>query len=158
LGRPRIKEEGKAILLNTSIWWRRKCLQARLLLSGRPVQAHCVMLLVIAAALSWADVACGSVWPTDGWATATPAELGMDESKLREARDYALIGGGSGMITRGGYRVYSWGDQRARYDVKSTTKSIGGTALGLAIADNFLALSDYLCANSPANGRDTAGQ
>ena len=60
-----------------------------------------------------------------------------------DARDYALIGGGSGMIARGWYLVHSWGNQRTRYALKSTTKSIGGSALGLAIADNFLPLHEH---------------
>jgi CubicO group peptidase (beta-lactamase class C family) len=67
----------------------------------------------------------------------------MDEAKLREARDYALTGGGSGMISRGGYLVYSWGNQGTRYDLKSSTKSIGGSALGLAIGDGFVSLTDH---------------
>lgn len=95
------------------------------------------------ALMLWADHAAGQVWPSGNWSVASPAEVGMDEAKLQQARDYALTGGGSGIIVRGGYKVYSWGDQTARYDLKSTTKSIGGSALGLAIADNFVALPDF---------------
>jgi hypothetical protein len=35
-----------------------------------------------------------------------------------------------------------WGDPRQRYDLKSTTKSFGATALGLAIADGKIRLED----------------
>ncbi|MCA9138733.1 MAG: serine hydrolase [Planctomycetales bacterium] len=59
----------------------------------------------------------------------------MDESKLTKARDYALSAGGSGMILRHGQVVMRWGDQRARYDIKSATKSFGATMLGVAIND-----------------------
>ena len=81
-----------------------------------------------------------ATWPTAGWPTATPLEAGLDENELRRARDYALTGGGSGYITRGGKLVYSWGSATIRYDLKSTTKSIGGTLLGLALADGRVQL------------------
>ena len=64
---------------------------------------------------------------------------GMNFAKLKEAGDYA---GGSGCIMRGGKIVFSWGDINKRYDLKSTTKSIGVTALGLAIKDGRMRLSD----------------
>ena len=67
------------------------------------------------------------VWPTAGWATATPAEMGLDPTLLEQARDYALTGGGSGYITRGGRLVLSWGNPDQLYDMKSATKSIGVT-------------------------------
>ena len=79
----------------------------------------------------------GFVWETD-----TPEHLGMDQDKLEEARDYALTGGGSGCIIRGGKRVILWGDQSKRYDTKSSTKSVGVTALGLAIKDGIMNLDD----------------
>jgi CubicO group peptidase (beta-lactamase class C family) len=56
------------------------------------------------------------------------------------------------MISRGGYVVYSWGDQTTRFDLKSTTKSIGGTALGLALADNMLLLTDTAQQHLPSFG------
>lgn len=76
------------------------------------------------------------------WERASPASQGMDESKLQQARQYALTGGGSGYIIRGGKLVMSWGDPKKRYDLKSTTKSIGVTALGLAIMDRKVKLTD----------------
>jgi CubicO group peptidase (beta-lactamase class C family) len=76
------------------------------------------------------------------WPTASPGEVGMDGSILAEARDYALSGGGSGYIIRQGKLVMSWGSGTQRYDVKSATKSIGVTALGLAGQDGLLDLDD----------------
>ena len=96
------------------------------------------------ALVLWSGHAAAQIWPSDDWAVASPADVGMDGAQLQQAGDYALLkGGGSGMIVRGGYKVYSWGDQAVLYDLKSTTKSIGGSALGLAIADNFVALPDF---------------
>jgi len=83
-----------------------------------------------------------TVWPTAEWAIATPAEMGMDQEKLEQARDYALTGDGSGYITRGGRVVLSWGDPATRFELKSTTKSIGVTALGLALKDGLVGLND----------------
>jgi len=39
------------------------------------------------------------------------------------------------MITRQGKLVMQWGDQAQRYDLKSSTKAIGVTAVGLALMD-----------------------
>jgi hypothetical protein len=52
-------------------------------------------------------------------------------------------------ITRGGKLVMSWGDPEKTYDLKSTTKSIGVTALGLAIADGRIALTDLVTKHHP---------
>ncbi|CAN5754977.1 hypothetical protein BH23PLA1_BH23PLA1_22010 [soil metagenome] len=82
------------------------------------------------------------IWPERDWSWAEPAEVGLDLANLEEVRDYALTGEGSGMILRSGRLVFSWGELRQRYDLKSTTKSIGVTALGLAIADGKIGLDD----------------
>jgi hypothetical protein len=81
------------------------------------------------------------IWPMPQWETSTPSDVGMDVAQLETARDFALSGGGSGYIIRNGKLVMSWGSPTHRYDVKSITKSIGVTALGLAISDNKVDLS-----------------
>ena len=91
-------------------------------------------------------------WPIPDWTKAQPFDVGMDGRQLNKARDYALTGGGSGFITRHGRLVLSWGDLRKRYDLKSTTKSIGVTALGLAIADGKMHLADKVVKHHPAFG------
>ena len=80
-------------------------------------------------------VAAEAPWPMPDWPEATPAGMGMDAAKLAKARDYALTGDGSGIITRHGRVVLRWGDQAKRYDLKSTTKSFGAAALGIALKD-----------------------
>ncbi|UCG47363.1 MAG: serine hydrolase [Phycisphaerales bacterium] len=79
------------------------------------------------------------IWPTPQWRRATPREVGMDPTTLEKARDYALTGDGSGRIIRHGRLVMQWGDQRRRYDLKSSTKAIGITAVGLALMDGKFA-------------------
>ncbi len=82
------------------------------------------------------------VWPMPRWERAEPATMGMDRARLAQVRNYALTGHGSGMIVRGGRLVLSWGDLQHRYDLKSSTKSFGATALGLAIRDGKIRLDD----------------
>ncbi len=82
------------------------------------------------------------LFPTETWATASALEMGMREDGLREASRYALTGGGAGIILRHGRVVSSWGDTKKKFDLKSTSKSIGVTALGLAIDDGTLRLDD----------------
>ncbi len=88
--------------------------------------------------------------PSGKWLTASPADVGMDEAVLKKARDYALTGGGSGCIVRSGRLVMRWGDQKRRYDLKSTTKSIGVTALGLAVGDGKVRLTDKAKRHHPS--------
>src|SRR4051794_24687726 len=81
-------------------------------------------------------------FPTEHWEKVQPKDAGLDEARLIEARDYALTGGGSGCIIRGGKLVLEWGDQSHRYDLKSSTKSFGAAVLGLAVKDGKMKLDD----------------
>lgn len=90
------------------------------------------------------------VWPSPDWTNVTPEEVGLDAEWLEQARDYALSGGGSGRITRHGKVVMTWGNQEKRYDLKSTTKSIGVTALGLALQDERISLDDPASDHHPS--------
>ena len=82
------------------------------------------------------------IWPAAEWIEASPAEAGLDPARLAQARDYALTADGAGCVVRGGRRVLTWGDPRLRYDLKSSTKSFGSIALGLAIKDGKVRLED----------------
>jgi CubicO group peptidase (beta-lactamase class C family) len=108
-----------------------------------------VAVLALSAA---ANVFAAETWPGQRWNAVSPADAGMDAGRLVEAREYALVGGGSGYITRHGKLVMAWGDPKQRYDLKSTTKSIGVTALGLALADGKLRLSDTAIRFEPQLG------
>src|SRR5690606_16911257 len=98
--------------------------------------------LLFAVALLLTETLGAQPWPGAQWETADPEDVGLDAALLAEARDYALQGGGSGLIICKGYAVFSWGDQREIVDLKSTTKSIGSTVLALALKDGKVRLDD----------------
>jgi CubicO group peptidase (beta-lactamase class C family) len=109
--------------------------------------APCLLLLL------WVPTAAAAQpWPSPDWPSAPPADEGMDETTLGAARDYALTGNGSGYVVRNGVLVMSWGSDSTRYDLKSSTKSIGVTSLGLAIMDGHIALDDLATAHHPSFG------
>ena len=108
------------------------------------------LALVLIAATGPTEPA--EAWPMPRWERADPAELGLDRARLEQARDYALAGGGSGQIIRGGKLVLAWGDPDRRYDLKSSTKSIGVTALGLALQDGKLQREDRALRHDPGLG------
>ncbi|HUT89481.1 MAG TPA: serine hydrolase [Thermoguttaceae bacterium] len=124
------------------------------------LRAFGVLVSVSSATLTWGVTGAAEggspqaqiVWPMPQWSRVKPAAVGMDEAKLVQARDYAVTGGGSGYITRHGRLVMAWGDPRARYDLKSTTKSFGSIATGLAIKDGKLRLEDKAKQLQPALG------
>jgi len=93
-----------------------------------------------------------------GWTTATPAEENMDVAKLDTARDYSLqagvTGNEAGYIIRHGKLVYTWGNPLTKYEMKSTTKSMGGLALLLALDEGKLALSDKVSTKISVFGTD----
>ena len=80
------------------------------------------------------------VFPGTAWETRTPADLGMNEVKLAEAKAYALTRNGAGMIVRNGYVVSTWGTTTDRFPVASVTKAIGTLLLGYAIKDQGVSL------------------
>lgn len=80
-----------------------------------------------------------------GWTRVAAADVGMDQALLEQAATYASTSGSvmpnsAGMIVRHGRIVHSWGNIDSRFDMKSTTKSIGGMALGLALEDGLVTM------------------
>jgi CubicO group peptidase (beta-lactamase class C family) len=111
--------------------------------------------------------------PNHGWVAAEPAEVGMEAAQLDLAEQYAKTGngaggGGAGMITRHGKLVRKWSDSLDDADpvnditidmkipVKSTTKSIGGIALALALDRSLLTLDDLATTHLPSIGNPPA--
>ena len=103
------------------------------------MRSSVVILSFVLSSVAWGQGGPVSTWPAATWEAATPAEVGMDAASLEKARNYALTGAGSGMITRHGRVVLRWGDQDQTYDLKSSTKAIGVTAFGLALGDGKIA-------------------
>jgi len=100
------------------------------------IQVSFVLAAIITVLVSLpAAVEGGEVWPMPAWEQARPDEMGMDAGVLGRAHEYALTGGGSGCVVRYGRVVMQWGDKKQRYDLKSSTKAIGVTAVGLALKD-----------------------
>lgn len=93
-----------------------------------------------------------ATWPGKTWRIVAPELLGLESEELESAKRYALSQGGSGMIIRYGKVAMQWGDQERRYDIKSASKSIGATALGIAIQDGRLKLSDRASDRHPKFG------
>jgi CubicO group peptidase (beta-lactamase class C family) len=74
---------------------------------------------------------------------------GMRLDLIEQAAQYA---GGAGIVTRGDKTIYRWGDQTKRYDLKSTTKSFGSIALGLAVKDGLVDLNAPVVEQFPELG------
>jgi CubicO group peptidase (beta-lactamase class C family) len=96
---------------------------------------------------------------SSGWTPAPPADEHMDVTKLDQARDYSMAAGGTsdseaGYIIRHGRLVYSWGNPFLRFEMKSTTTSMGGLALLLAMDEGKLALGDKVAPRLPVFGSD----
>ncbi len=92
-----------------------------------------------------------------GWTKVTAADVGMNQAFLDQAATYAqtagtAIPGSAGMIVRKGRLVHYWGPIDQRFDMKSTTKSMGGIALGIALDNGSLALTDTAQAHYGAFG------
>lgn len=100
--------------------------------------------------------------PNHGWAKVDAATVGMNQAGLDAAATFAQTtptgaGPGNGMIVRHGQLVSSWGDiDDSTPEVKSVTKSMGGIALGLAIDDGKLALTDKAITHIPTFGTPPA--
>ena len=90
--------------------------------------------------------------PNRGWTRVAPGDVGMEASPLIEAETYALQGSGAGLISRYGRLVHSWGNIDQRYDLKSTTKSIGAIALGILMSENRLRIEDQAATHLPTIG------
>lgn len=91
-------------------------------------------------------------WPTNGWTSATPEDVGMNAELVQEAVSYGTLGNGSGYITRHGLLIASWGTPTTTRQIKSATKSVGTMLLGLAIKDQLVQLDDFAQLHMPDIG------
>ncbi|MBY8997520.1 MAG: serine hydrolase, partial [Candidatus Thorarchaeota archaeon] len=88
-----------------------------------------------------------AVWPTDGWATSTPEEQGMNSSDLEDVYDHVRDSGASIrslLVVRHGYLVAEEYFTPPLYDVDNThilfsvTKSVVSCLIGIAIDQGFI--------------------
>ena len=100
-------------------------------------------------------------WPTAGWRTAPPAQVGMDPKVLAKLDTNAAYHPQlrSLLVVRHGYLVYEryWhGDARTGQEAFSVTKSFTGTLVGIALGDHKLkgltqTVGKLLAAHLPAD-------
>ena len=88
-----------------------------------------------------------AVWPTEGWATSTPEEQGMNSSLLGNVYDHVRDSGASIrslLVVRHGYLVAEEYFTPPLYDVDNThilfsvTKSVVSCLIGIAIDQGFI--------------------
>ena len=97
---------------------------------GRPLAAWSLACLAASAGPARAEV-----WHGSSWETVAPAAVNMSQSRTAAAVQFGRDRGGSGVVVRWGKRVAYWGDQRRKYDLKSTTKSFGSIIAAVAFTD-----------------------
>lgn len=79
-----------------------------------------MLALAFATATSSMSVrAAELVYPKETWEMRDPAQVGLDEAKLKEIAEFA---GGQGCVVRHGYLAFTWGDYTKRQDVASAAK------------------------------------
>jgi CubicO group peptidase (beta-lactamase class C family) len=81
-------------------------------------------------------------FPEPEWSSVTPESMGLNSDLLRKSQEYALTGEGSGCVIVRGKMVAVWGDRKKIYDLKSSSKSIGVSLLGVALKEEKVALND----------------
>jgi hypothetical protein len=75
-----------------------------------------VLLLILTLAGAGA-----AVYPGKEWSSKPPEEVGLDPARLKQLEGFL---GGRGMVTRSGFKVYSWGDVEKRGDIASAAKPL----------------------------------
>ena len=99
------------------------------------VQRQWLAVGLVGSFAIWAAPAHAEIWPGSIWSTVPAATVSMDPGRTQDALDYGRQRGGSGIITRWARRVAFWGDQRRKYDLKSSTKSFGSILTALAFKE-----------------------
>jgi len=106
------------------------------------------LLLVVSCKENQGGEAASTVyWPTVDWRTSTPAEQGMDETKLQQMMDSIQAGNhgiDSILIIRNGYIVWEEYPNDILYDsatphiLYSVTKSVTSALIGIAIDKGYI--------------------
>jgi CubicO group peptidase (beta-lactamase class C family) len=102
--------------------------------------------------LTLAAPAATQTWLGAQWASASPAAVGTDPAKTPTALNYGRVGARSGNLIRAGKRIGHWGDEATKYQLPSTTKSIGSILIGIAIRERRTTLDNLLSGRVPGFG------
>ena len=135
---------------------------------SKSCKVNLLLATIIAGAVSWlapnathgesnTGKAVGQMSQSFEFPVVSPQSMGMNASKLDEARDNGLKGGGAGCVIWKGKKVYSWGDD-TKYDIKSATKTFGMVAMGLAVKDGKASLDTLAYTLQPDIVKKTPGQ
>lgn len=104
-----------------------------------PAATACTARLAATVAVFLAAGSSGAaiepVFPGAHWQTKTPAELGLDRTKLDQ---FARLAGGRGCVVRYGYLPYTWGDYARASDVASASKVLYSHLMFVAIQEGKL--------------------
>ena len=84
------------------------------------------------------------VFPGKNWERRSPAEAGLNGTKLEALARHVR---GNGCVVRRGYMVYTWGDSTKSGDVASAFKPVLSTLLMIAIQEGKLKGPDGLVAD-----------
>jgi len=105
----------------------------------------CRLLAVAAASMTAALVqplaAAPWVFPDPSWIVKTPEDLGVNRGKLDTFRNKV---GGSGVVIKDGYMIYSWGNISERHNWYSASKPVLSTLLFFAVNEHRIAGVDSL--------------
>ncbi len=95
---------------------------------NRPAGLALIILLL-------AGVANAAVFPGTSWDTKSPAQAGLDGTRLD---DLATMLGGRGCVIKDGYVVKTWGDQAQLGDWFSSAKPVLSTMLFFAVQEGLV--------------------
>jgi CubicO group peptidase (beta-lactamase class C family) len=84
------------------------------------------------------------VFPGKAWERSTPAEVGLDESKLKALAELVQ---GNGVVVRHGQMAYTWGDPAQSQDIASAAKPFISLLMLLAVQEGKLKSPDDLVAD-----------
>jgi len=108
--------------------------------SHRPLAGAFMLAGVATLLLSWPNrLMAEGVFPGASWVTKTPSQLGVNSAILDQFRNKV---GGSGVVIKDGYMIYSWGSYSSRHNWASASKPVISTMLFAAINEGRVASVD----------------
>ncbi len=97
------------------------------------------IVMLVATFLQPAIVQAAGVYPASTWAQKTPDQLGVNSAYLNAFSNKV---GGSGVVIKDGYLIYSWGSPSSNHNWASASKPVISTMLFAAINEGRVASVD----------------